>query len=84
MKRILFATMVVLTAGLPARSVVEANGGGVHIGDLSDTASYALIGVGLAVVGLFVFMFVLRWRQAAQSRRDDPEDASEAESQDEG
>ena len=83
MKRILVTALVALAAAWPARSVVEANGAGVHIGDLSDTASYAIIGAGLAVIGLFVLMFALRWRQAAYSEQDDPEDALEAERQDE-
>ncbi|HJO81026.1 MAG: hypothetical protein QGG34_07255 [SAR202 cluster bacterium] len=84
MKRILFIAIGVLAMSMPARGVVEANGTGVHIGSLSDTATYAVIGAFAAVVGLFVLMFVLRWREVSQSEQADPEDAVDPESEDEG
>ncbi len=66
----------------------EANGGEVHIGNLSGTASLVVIVVGVAVAGLFIGFFALRWRQTAQSSRAQPEEgdadrASELESGDE-
>ncbi len=83
MSRTLSVVLAVLAVGLPAHNVAEANGAGVHIGNLSDTATYAVIGVFVAVVGLFVLMFVLRWRAATQSEHHDPEDALDIESEDE-
>ncbi len=83
LKRTLPAVLAALTVGLSAHRVAEANGGGVHIGSLSDTASYAVIGAFVAVVGLFVLMFVLRWSASIQSEQLGHEDALDIESEDE-
>ncbi len=67
----------------------EANGGDVHIGGLSGGTSLAIIVIGVVVAGLFIGLFVLRWRQAAQSstaqpREDDTGTDPESEDQKEG
>lgn len=66
----------------------EANGGDIHFGPLSGAASLAIGVVGVAIVGLFVAVFVLRWRESARSSSSLSQDsegdtAPELEGQDE-
>lgn len=73
MRRTVVFAPALAAAGVLARvGPAEANGAGVHIGDLSDAASIAVIVSGAAVALLFVGIFVMRWRQAARDSGESP------------
>ena len=68
-------------------SLCEANGGDVHIGNLSSSASLAIMVIGVVGVGLFIGLFTLRWMQTrqaslAQPPEDDAQEILGTDSQD--
>jgi hypothetical protein len=84
-----WALFLSTAASWPSAGIIEANGAHVHIGGLSGGASLALILIALAVAGLFVALFVLRWRQSARpsmewNREDDPDQPRDFKDPDEG
>ena len=62
-----------LLSGVAAQSLhtglAEANGGELHIGNLSGTASVAVLVAVAVVVTLIATMFLLRWRELARESK---------------
>ncbi len=61
------ALVLAVTAVWMNAGASEANGGDVHIGELSGTASVVVIIAGGALVALFIGLFAVRWKQTARS-----------------
>lgn len=59
-------------AGWLKVGLLEADGGHLHIGDLSSGASIAIMVAGAVVGMLFVGIFLLRWMQLARSAPTEP------------
>ena len=72
--------LAVLLGALAAWSDVGlslAHAGEVHLGGLSSAASLAIIVIAVVVVGIFVGLFLLRWRESSQASTAQREEGDE-------